>query len=190
MKIILNIYKLYTFIINFFIVKYKKVEYSKLKINGILKIYGRGQISIGNNVRINSCRLSNPIGGQTRTIFNVSENAKLIIGDNCGFSNVAIVARKSIEIGNNVMIGGNTMIYDTDFHSLNYNIRIFNKDDIGKVNNVIIEDNVFIGAHCLILKGTRIGKNSIIGAGSVLAKSVPPNEIWAGNPAKKIRDLD
>jgi len=54
---------------------------------------------------------------------------------------------------------------------------------------VIIENNVFIGAHSTILKGVRIGENSIIGACSVVTKSIPRNEIWGGNPAKFIRNI-
>lgn len=54
---------------------------------------------------------------------------------------------------------------------------------------VIIEDNAFIGARSIILKGVTIGANSIIGAGSVVTKSIPANEIWAGNPAKFIRKI-
>jgi len=54
---------------------------------------------------------------------------------------------------------------------------------------VIIEDYAFIGAHSTILKGVTIGRNSIIGAGSLVCKSVPANEIWGGNPAKYIRNI-
>ena len=54
---------------------------------------------------------------------------------------------------------------------------------------VIIEDTVFIGAKCIILKGVTIGQNSIVGAGSVVTKSIPADEIWGGNPAKFIRKL-
>lgn len=54
---------------------------------------------------------------------------------------------------------------------------------------MVIEENAFIGAHSILLKGVRIGRNSIIGAGSVVTKSVPPNQIWGGNPAKYIRDI-
>ena len=55
---------------------------------------------------------------------------------------------------------------------------------------MIIEDNVFIGAHSTILKGVRISKNSIVGACSVVSKNIPPNEIWAGNPIKFIKKID
>ena len=54
---------------------------------------------------------------------------------------------------------------------------------------VHIKENVFIGAHSIILKGVVIGENSIIGAGSVVTKSIPSNQIWAGNPAKYIRNV-
>ena len=54
---------------------------------------------------------------------------------------------------------------------------------------VKIEDNAFVGARSMILRGITIGKYSIIGAGSVVTKSVPENEIWAGNPARFVRKI-
>ena len=83
---------------------------------------------------------------------------------------------------------GGTFVYTTDFHSLNKDIRK-TSDDLKsrKCAPVIIENDVFIGAHCIILKGVTIGEGSIIGAGSVVTKSVPAGEIWAGNPAHFIR---
>ena len=58
-----------------------------------------------------------------------------------------------------------------------------------KTGPIIIEDDVFIGAHTTILKGVTIGNKSIIGAGSVVSRSIPPGEIWAGNPIKRIREI-
>lgn len=52
---------------------------------------------------------------------------------------------------------------------------------------IVIEDDVFIGAHSIILKGVNIGQGAIIAAGSVVTKSIPAYETWGGNPAKKIR---
>lgn len=64
------------------------------------------------------------------------------------------------------------------------------KNDIGytRLKKVLIQDNVFIGAGSIILPGVTIGKNSIIGAGSVVTNDVPDNQIYAGNPARKIGD--
>ena len=86
--------------------------------------------------------------------------------------------------------GGGTSVYTTDFHSLDPIIRA-SKDDQkhSKSAHVVICDNVFIGAKCIILKGVTIGENSVIGAGSVVTKNVPANQIWAGNPAKFIKNV-
>jgi acetyltransferase-like isoleucine patch superfamily enzyme len=55
---------------------------------------------------------------------------------------------------------------------------------------IYIGENVWIGAGVTVLPGSSIGNNSIVGAGSVVTKSIPANEIWAGVPAKKIRDVE
>lgn len=117
----------------------------------------------------------------------------LKIGNNVGVSATSFACKGSIEIGNNVRIGSGCVIHDTDHHSFNPKIRT-GKDKSADVANakkkpVIIKDNVFIGARCLILKGVTIGENSIVGAGSVVTKDIPDNEIWAGNPAKFIKQL-
>lgn len=157
-----------------------------LEINGRLYISGRG-LSLGKGVIINSGYRFNPIGGDTKTILTTRGEGKIIVGDNTGISNAAIVAYCLVKIGKNVLIGGSCKIYDTDFHSLNEKIRISQplEDIVSKP--VVIENGVFIGAHTIILKGVTIGEGSIVGAGSVVTKSIPSGEIWAGNPARFIR---
>lgn len=161
-----------------------------LKVRGIIKVFvtRRGNVKIGKGFRINSGGHYNVIGRQQRTILWVEGN--LIIGENVGLSSTAIICEHSITIGNNVTIGGNTVIYDTDFHSLDPMIRESNQDSkYAKKKPVIIGDNVFIGAHTTILKGVTINNNAIIGACSVITKDIPSNEIWAGNPARFIKNL-
>lgn len=150
-----------------------------------------GKFSIGNNFAMNNGIKGNPIGCYNKCTLIVDNNAELIIGENVGISQTAIICHHKITIGNDVKIGGGVCIYDTDFHSLDPNIRK-SKDDIKhKVKKpVAIGDNVFIGAQSLILKGVTIGENSIIGAGSVVAKSIPANQIWAGNPARFIKEIN
>ena len=59
-----------------------------------------------------------------------------------------------------------------------------------RIGKVVIEDNVFIGAGSIVLPNVRIGANSIIGAGSVVSRDIPPNMVAAGNPIKVIKKLD
>jgi acetyltransferase-like isoleucine patch superfamily enzyme len=132
---------------------------------------------------------ANPIGGDDRTIFSLKNNAILMIGEETGISNTAIVCHENVSIGDRVRIGGGTKIYDTDFHSLSYEERKDYLTETAKSKPIRIDDDVFIGAHCIILKGVQIGKRSIVGAGSVVTKTIPEDEVWAGNPARFIRKI-
>ena len=158
----------------------------------IIEIGKGGVFRIGKNFMMVNYAVSNLIGRHQKCTFYIGENAILQVGDNVGMSATSIVCIEKVLIGNNVRIGGNTVIYDTDFHSLDHEQRVKMVEDRANTKNakVIIEDGVFIGAHTTILKGVTIGKNSIIGACSVVTKSIPECEIWGGNPAKFIRKLD
>jgi len=180
-----------TKIINFFIFKKNRVMVSKFSICGIIVVKNRGTMIIGDNFRVNSGSKHNPIGGDTLTRLITTEGAKLLIGDNVGISNSTIYCMNQISIGNNVRFGGGCKVWDTDFHSIDPNIRSSGhekRSDI-KTEPVVIKENVFIGALSIILKGVTIGNNSVIGAGSIICKDVPDNEIWAGNPARFIRKI-
>lgn len=150
-----------------------------------------GRCTIGKNFAMNNGIEGNPIGSYRKCTLFVDRNAILTIGNHVGISQTALICHKSITIGNYVKIGGGVCIYDTDFHSLDPEIRK-SKDDLKHriEKPVVIKDNAFVGAHSIILKGVTIGENSIIGAGSVVTKSVPDNQIWAGNPAKFIRNIE
>jgi acetyltransferase-like isoleucine patch superfamily enzyme len=168
-----------------------KVEFASFSSRGIPKIYilPGGKCVIGKGFKINNNAYFNPIGRVDPCSIKVDRNGVLIIGDNVGMSSTAIVCTKKIEIGNHVLIGGNTVIYDTDFHSISYKYRVNRDLDRNNVKSasVRIGNNVFIGAHSTILKGVKIGDNSVVGACSVVTKDIPNNEIWAGNPAKFIK---
>lgn len=184
--VIVNIRRFFYNVCNRIVLRRKQVIYNKnLIINGIIKLHGNGRIEIGSGVTINSSESSNPIGGMTYTMFSCNSSKGITIGENVGMSNVAIVCQEKVTIGNHVKLGGSVKIYDTDFHSLDYLERTNN--DCPKRKEVIIDDYAFVGAHSIILKGVRVGKGAIIGAGSVVTKSVPDFEIWGGNPAHFIR---
>lgn len=177
-------------IYNYIILKYRHVTIgSNSKINGRIYCVSNSKqgIIIGDNVSINSCLKSNPIGGNERTILFAKGDGKITIGDNCGISNSVIFATKSIQICDNVLIGGNVKIYDTDFHWVDYNKRI--NEEGGTAAEIIIKEGAFIGAHSIILKGVTIGERSVIGAGSVVTKDIPSDELWVGNPVRFVRKL-
>lgn len=173
-----------------------------MKLNGVkygnkLNLYGipvvfkfkDASITIGNSCTIRSSFLSNLIGLYQRTIIVARDSGKIMIGNNVGLSGVTIYARKLIEIGDNATIGANTKIMDNDFHPIDTDARLNNDNTKIKSREVIIGDNVFIGCNSLILKGTSLGNNCVVGAGSVVSGQFPGDVVIAGNPAKIIRSL-
>jgi acetyltransferase-like isoleucine patch superfamily enzyme len=168
------------------------VEYgSGFRSKGVpmIDIAKGGMMKVGTGLKLNNGQRHNMIGRQHSCSFLVTPSGSIVIGNNVGMSSASLVSAASITIGNHVRIGGNTVIYDTDFHSLHSADRLNEAIDRqhARTAPVVIGDNVFIGAHCTILKGVSIGDNAVIGACSVVTTSVPANEIWAGNPAKFIR---
>jgi len=168
---------------------------NRCKVGKHLRVYGgcpqirislgAKMVKIGDYVTLNNY---NDVGWGGPCAIWVKENASLEIGDNSGLNGALVYASEGVCIGKNVKIGGGSKIFDTDFHPLDYvNRRISNQGT--KAAPVIIEDDVFIGSSCLILKGVTVGNRSIIAAGSVVSKSIPSGEIWGGNPARFIKKI-
>ena len=117
--------------------------------------------------------------------------AKLVLGSGVRMSGTTICAAKSIVIGDRCVIGANVTIVDTDFHSLDPAVRSSQKDaDAAQTRPVKIGCDVFIGGGSYILKGVCVGDGAVIGAASVVTRSVPPRSIFAGNPARQIGTID
>jgi acetyltransferase-like isoleucine patch superfamily enzyme len=167
-----------------------KVEVQgKYRINGRIYIRNSGKVIFGDKLLINSGYKYNTIGGQDYTSIVVGPNAVLDIKENVGISNASIFCSNRIVIENNVLIGGNCKIYDTDFHSIYLKDRLAVPEEGIKYKPVIIREGAFIGGSSIILKGVTIGKNAVIGAGSVVSKNIPSNEIWGGNPVVFIKKV-
>ena len=128
--------------------------------------------------------------------FGEGQTVKLIeLGDNIEINDdVHIASRKSIKIGNNVLIASKVFITDHN-HGIYSGIKsshpnIPPKDRYEPSNEVVIGNNVWIGEGVIILPGITIGNGAIIGAGSVVTKNVKENTIVAGNPAMVIKEFD
>ena len=147
-----------------------------------LHINGEG-ISVGNFATF----ISAPDSHIHLTTWNADKyQGKIEIGDFCLFSpGVRISAATSIKIGNSCMFANSAYISDSDWHGI-YDRAL----PVGKSEEVVLEDNVWIGDGAIVSKGVTIGKNSIVGARSVVIKDVPENVIVAGNPAQVVKELD
>ena len=144
----------------------------------IFDISPASQVCIGSDVTFTSRRSSNLVGLCRPCSIGVEDTAKLTIGHHSGISGVAIYCAREIQIGEYLTCGGNVSIWDTDFHPADAAARRVILRDVIKKAPVIIGNDVFIGGHAIILKGVTIGDEAIIAAGSVVAKDVPPGEIW------------
>lgn len=176
--------------------KFFKMAYPGFSIGKRPRVYGAfsihlmngGRVEIGDDFHL----VSEPRRAAT-TLFGRAQltafpDATIKLGNHVGLNGTAITAKKRVEIGDHTMIAQNVIIVDTDFHSKSPENRWGNvTTDLDK--EVIIGKNVWIGMNSIILKGSRIGDNSILGAGSVLAGEIPANCIAAGNPARVIKDL-
>jgi acetyltransferase-like isoleucine patch superfamily enzyme len=181
--------KTFYFAHNYTVMKVNQVKFKTFPlIKGRLVIVNRGELTIGAGVKFNSSLYSNFVGLNKPCTIEVAPGARLKIDDHSGFSGVSIYCANEITIGKFLFCGGNVSIWDTDFHPIDPMQRRAGSAGTN-TSPIEIGDDVFIGAHSLILKGVSIGNNSVIGAGSVVTKNIPANEIWAGNPAKKISDL-
>ena len=147
-----------------------------------IDVYGKN-ISLGENVHI---RTSRNVITQICAWNKNNCNGIIKIGDNVLISpGVRIISAEEIIIDSNVMIASNVYISDSDWHGVYDRI-----NTPGSSKKIHIEENSWIGEGSKISKGVRIGKNSIIGLGSVVTSDVPDNEIFGGNPAKKIGEID
>jgi acetyltransferase-like isoleucine patch superfamily enzyme len=113
-------------------------------------------------------------------------SARIIIGNDVGISGCTISARVLISIGNRVMLGSGCLLTDNDAHPVHPEDRAdFHKT---AAKPIIIDEDVFIGARAIILKGVHLKKGCVVGAGSVVTINAPEYSILTGNPAKIIKN--
>lgn len=176
------------------------IEYgSNLLVNNQVYIRGVGELKIGNDFRFTSGDSINPICRNIKGEFYFdSPSARITIGDRVGMSSTCLRAKTAITIGNDVNIGGDCLIMDSDTHPVDYVKRrrdyspsseTGELDELNPSAPITIEDDVWVGARCMILKGVTIGARSVIAAGSVVVNDIPADCIAGGVPCKVIKSL-
>lgn len=176
------------------------IEYGRnMRVQNKVYVLGNGEMTIGEDFSYCSGDNINSVSRNIRGSFHtMAKSAIIVIGNNVGISASCVRAMDKVVIGNNVQIGADCLIMDTDSHPQDYMQRrrdfemSMNREEylnlISK-SPIYIEDDVWIGARCQILKGVRIGARSIVAAGSVVTKDVPADCLVGGNPAKVIKKL-
>lgn len=169
--------------INFYIIKLKYYLNKNIKF----PLMNRFPISLSLEIdKTSNFEMGKKVGINKNVTIRVRKNAKCKIGDGVNFNNGCILTcRERIEIGNNVLFGPNVMIFD---HDHNYKAKDMKNEFIK--DKIIIEDNCWIGANSIILKGTRIGKNSVIAAGSIVKNSVPDNTVFYNEKIEKMKNIN
>ena len=148
---------------------------------GKLYIYGCGEVIIGDNCIIDS-KLFKSTAFFTRT-----PSAKIIIGNNCGFNGTSIQAYQKVCIGDWCNIA-DAYIIDSKGHHVSADRRFRPAESVPS-EPVIIHNNVWISTKTVVMSGVEIGENSVIGAFSLVNKSIPENCQAMGIPAKVMKDI-
>jgi acetyltransferase-like isoleucine patch superfamily enzyme len=166
---------------------------------------GRGTVVTGDDAfkRLRSRRDPALVMGSNcvmdMTQFSYGLDGYIEVGDGCVFSNAVLMSELEIRVGARVIVGWNAYVADSDFHPLEPLARIADTiacSPIGAAEGlprpdvrcapVIIEDDVWIGPACTILKGVRIGGGAFIEPGSLVSVDVPPRTRVMGNPARVV----
>jgi acetyltransferase-like isoleucine patch superfamily enzyme len=154
-----------------------------------LNLHPDSRVEIGDDVILCSrsqdtaLALNHPVKLST-----IAAGASLTIGRDSGISGATIVCAKSIRIGVEVLLGANVVIVDTDFHPIVPQNRR-HSDDASRIGVAPVEigDNVFVGMEAVVLKGVRIGRDSVVAARAVVTRGdYPDGAILAGHPAAVI----
>src|SRR5437870_1365999 len=154
----------------------------------VIRMAEDGEIRLCKSVRLFSRKRSNPIQLHTPCALILRRpKARISIGDDSALSGTVIVADSSVEIGRRVLVGPNSLIIDTDGHSLSPELRRIDRGTFTRP--IVIGNDVFIGTRAIILKGTTLGDGWVVNAGAVVSGIFPPRSVVGGNPAKVVAKI-
>lgn len=161
---------------------YRLAGFKRLPVihSGVKVRVSNGSVQIGHLSEIHDRVVLSAIGERG------GKQAQISVGDRTSiWYGTVVSARHEISIGRQCAISWNCTIIDNDMHEIIY----ADGPAAYRDNAVRIGDHVWIGAQAIVLKGVTIGENSIVAAGSLVTKDVPPHSLVAGAPAKVVRNI-
>lgn len=115
----------------------------------------------------------------------------VIIGDRCFLnSGVVLYSGNGIHLGNDVLVAANCTLAPVNHAFADPGRRITEQGFAPSRGGIVVEDDVWIGAGCILLDGAQVGQGSIISAGSVVASKLPPFGVYRGSPARLVERRD
>ena len=150
----------------------------RVRLWGVPSVDNQGIMIIGDRVRLAS--------SLSMLELNVGPAGTLEIGDRVLINHgCSIAATKLVRIGERCNIGSQCILIDNAFHQLDPDRR----NEQPPAAPVVLEENVWLAARVIVLPGVTIGKNSVVGAGSVVTRDIPPDVLAAGVPARVLRPI-
>jgi acetyltransferase-like isoleucine patch superfamily enzyme len=150
----------------------------RVRLWGTPSIRNQGRLVVGNRVRLYSTVAMLELG--------IAPGGSLEIGDRVMINyGTSIGVYQSVRIGNRCNIGTHVMLIDNSFHHLDPERR----NEAPPSEPIVLEENVWLAARVIVLPGVTIGRDSVVGAGSVVTRDIPPGVLAAGVPARVLRPL-
>jgi len=145
---------------------------------------GRGRLAIGEYVNLSGRSCFYFMGGMPE-LPEIRIGNRTFVGNGC-----TLAAARSITVGDHCLLSAGVRVHDNDGHPIDPDRRRAGEPIApDEAAAVVIEDNVWIGACAIVLKGVTVGENAIVGTGAVVTKDVPPNTTVAGNPARIVSSV-
>lgn len=154
----------------------------------LIEIAKGGRLLLGDGVKLNSRNEGYHLNMHSPVKLIVgAPGALLSIGAGTRIHGTCVHALERVQIGRNCLIAANTQIIDNSGHQLSFDDVANRIATTGRSRPVVIGDNVWLGANCIVLPGVTIGNGSVVAAGSVVLNSLPERVLAGGNPAVVIR---
>lgn len=155
----------------------------------IIDVHKNCNLQIGDNVILNSINKGYHINMYKPIKIIADRNGQISIGSNTRIHGTCIHAYSKISIGNNCLIAANTQIFDGSGHDLSLENPENRINTTGTFREIVIGNNVWIGAGCVILPGSIIGDGAVISTESVVRGIIPSNVLAGGNPIKVLKTI-